>query len=177
MCCCLNHHHKFDFFQRIVTSKMISFKSQPLLPAIPMVRDHLRDNYRHFLFFNTQKVPDIKGFQRKISGDGTGSHTFISIEKDRFLLTSIVKFFKALCDAFINQQVHAIIRYILKSMDRAQTTQAFFHGPSHLEPIIILNLLNSSEGIRNEPNAFRRNAYLKTVFNTIVDWLNFNYPH
>ena len=99
------------------------------------------------------------------------------IEKDRFLLTSIFNFTKAVRDPFIQQQVHGIIRHILESMIRAPSIEAFIHGPSLLEPVIILNLLVLSEIIRNEPNDFRRNAYLKTIFNTIVDWLDPHFPH
>ena len=62
-------------------------------------------------------------------------------------------------------------------MVRAASIDTFTDGPSSLEPIIILNLLDLSEVITSEPNDFRRNAYLKTVFSTIVDWLDPRYPH
>ena len=164
-------------FQSVDTSKWMTFKLQSEQPALLMVRVYDPEYCWHFLFFNTRKIPDIKGSDRLIRGDGTGRYPFILIEKDRFLLTSIVNFIKAAWDPFIQQQVHGIIRYILESMLRAPSIEAFIHGPALLEPIIILSLLDLSEKIRNEPNDFRRNAYLKSVFNTMVDWLDSHYPH
>ena len=155
----------------------MTFKSQSVQPEIVMLRVCLPEYCRDFLFFNTRTIPDIKGSDRLIRGNGTDRHPFILIEKDRFLLKSIVNFIKAVRDPFIQQQVHGIIRYILESMVRAASIEAFIHGPSHLEPVIILNLLDLSERIRNEPNDFRRNAYLKTIFNTVVDWLDPRNPH
>ena len=122
-------------------------------------------------------MPEIKGFEKKIRGNGTGRHPFILIEKERFLLTPIVNFIKAVRDPFIQQQVDAVIRYILEFIVRAPSIEDFIHGPSFLEPKIILNLLNLSEEIRNDPNDFRCNAYIKTVFNAIVDWLEPQYPY
>ena len=145
-----------------------------MLPAILIVRDHLSERYWHFSFFNSQKIPDIKGFGRKISIDGTSRHPIILIEKDRFPLTLIAKFVKAVRDPFIQQQFHAIIGCIFESMVRAPSMEAFIHCLSIFEPIIILNLLDLSEEIRNELNVFGCNAYLKTVFNTMVNWLD---PH
>ena len=55
--------------------------------------------------------------------------------------------------------------------------EAFIHSPPFFEPMIILNLLDLLEEIRNEPSDFRRNAYLSFVFKTIVDWLDPIYPH
>ena len=164
-------------FQSIVTSKWMAFKPQSVQPALLMVRAYLPEYCWHFLSFNTRKILGIQGSHRLIRGDGTGRHPFILIEKDRFLLTSIVNFIKAVRDPFIQQQVHGMLRYILECMVRAPSIEAFIHGPSLLEPMIILNLLDLSERIRNEPNDFRRNAYLKTIFNTIVDWLDPQYPH
>ena len=155
----------------------MSFKLQPVLPSILMVRVHLPKYSWHLLFSNTQKRPDIKESDRIIRGDGAGRHPFIMIEKDSFLLTSITNFIKAVRHPFIQQKFHGIIRYVLETMVRAPSLEAFIHGPSLLEPIIILNLLDLSEKIRNQPNNFRRNAYLKTVLNTIVDWLDTHYPH
>ena len=142
-----------------------------------MVLDHLPEYYWNLFFSNTQEIPDIKRFESKIRGDGTGRHPFVLIEKDRFILTSLVNFIKAVRDPFIQQQIHAIVRFILEPMVRAPSIEAFIHGPSTLEPIVILNLLNLSGEISNEPNDFRRNAYLNTGFNTIVDWLDPHYPH
>ena len=164
-------------FQSAITSKWMSFKSLSVQPAILMVRVHLTEYCRHFLFFNNQKIQDTKGYDRPIRGDGTGRHPFILIEKDRLLLKSIVNFIKAVRDQFIQRQVHGIIRYILESMIRAPTIEAFIRGPSLLEPVILSNLLDLSDRIRNEPNGFRRNAYLQTMFNTILDCLDPHYPH
>ena len=69
-------------------------------------------------------MPDIQVFGRKIRGDGTGRHPFVLIEKDRFLLTSIVNYIKAVRDPLIQQQVHAIVQYILESMVRAPFIEA-----------------------------------------------------
>ena len=62
-------------------------------------------------------------------------------------------------------------------MVRSPSTEAYILGSPSLEPMIVLNLLDLSEEIRNEPNYFRRNAYHKTVFNTIVGCLDTDYPH
>ena len=163
--------------QSVVTSKWMTSKPQSVQPAIRMVRVYVPEYCRHLLFFNTRKIPDIKVSDRLIRGDGTGRHPFILIEKDRFLLTSIVNFIKAVREPFTQQQVHGIIRYILESMIRAPSIKAFIHGPSLLEPVIVLNLLDLSERTRKESNDFCRNAYLKAIFNTIVDWLDPHYPH
>ena len=154
----------------------MSFTSQQVLPAILMVRDHLPECYWRFLCYSTQKTPDMEGSERKIRDDGTGRHPFILIDRDCFFLTSNVNFIKAVRDPFIQQQFHAIVWYILESMIRDLSIEAFIHGPSLLEPIIILNLLDLSEEVKNEPNEFRRNAYFQTVFNTIVNWLDPRYP-
>ena len=147
------------------------------VPAILMVCDHLPEYYWHLHSFSNQKIPDIKGFERKIRGDGTGRHPFVLIEKDCFLLTSIAIFIKAVQDPIIQQQVPVVFQHLLESMVRVPFIKVFIHGPSFLEPITILNLLDFSVEIRNEPNNFRRNDYLKTVFDTIEDWLDPHYLH
>ena len=49
-------------------------------------------------------------------------------------------------------EVHSIIRYVLESMERAPSIEAFIDGTSFTEPIIILNLLDLLEEIRNGSN-------------------------
>ena len=155
----------------------MGFKSQPALTAIPIILDHLPEYYWYLHFFNTQEMPDMTRFERKIWCDGTSRRLFSLIEKDRFLLTSIVNFIKTVRDPFIMLQVHGIIRFILECMVLAPSIEAFIHVHSFLDLIIILNLLDLSENIGNWLHDFRRNACRRTVFNTIEDRLDPHYPH
>ena len=112
---------------------------------------------------------------RQVRGDGTGRHPFVLIEKDRFILTSIVNFIKAVRDPFIQQQVHSLVRFFLKMMVKTDSNDIFDVQNPSLEPVVGLHLLDLAGEIRNEPIGFRREAYIKTIFSSIVDSLDPNY--
>ena len=119
----------------------------------------------------------ILGLSREIHIALSGRRRFILVLDDRKILTTIVNFLKSVSDPFARGQCHSIIASCLRLMVKVPAAANHLESEILIGPVIFASMLSMAAEIRKEPTEGRRNIYLETILDTIVDWLLPDFPY
>lgn len=104
-------------------------------------------------------------------------HPFVLNGDDTFIITGLVNFLQAIPSTFIRSQTRSIIEAMLRVMVHVPEAARYLNESHPMGLVLFSGILNLAAEVRRESTEDRRNAYLKTVFNTMDDWMHPSYPH
>ena len=104
-------------------------------------------------------------------------HPFVLVRSEIVEITGIVNFLEAVPDPFIRNQVHGITTAMLETLEHVPGSLTYLGSLGNISPPLLDSLAHLAHEVRREPTISRRNAYLCSIKNTILDWTHRDFPY
>ncbi len=87
----------------------------------------------------------------------------------------MVNYFRSIADSFALAQTHSILRSRLSLMVKVPAAYEHLEAEVHTGPVLFASLLDMVFQIHEERTSEHRELYLRTVLETLDDWLHPDY--
>ncbi len=114
---------------------------------------------------------------REIHVSPSGHRRFVLVLEDCQIITNVVNYLRSIADSFARSQSHSMVAPCLRLMVKVPAAIDHLTAEVTTGPAIFASLLELALEIRDESTEERRELYLCTILDRIVDWIHPDYPY
>ena len=107
----------------------------------------------------------------------SGRQRFVLVLEDRQIITCVLNYLRSISDSFDRSQTNSILCSCLRLIVRIPEACEYLEEVVHEGSVKFASLLDMIFQIHSERTAERSELYLRTVLDTITDWLHPDHPY